>query len=90
MLPNGDIFTNRSFVSSTNQFLLRFDYAATVACDQVYVAWFYDIPASEAIVRTHKPRQKKVCRAMCRACRVLTSFPVPIHCTDSDSWLGSD
>jgi len=53
MAPNGDIFTNRSFISSTNQFLLRFDYAGTAACDQVYVAWFYGIPTSEAIIPIH-------------------------------------
>ncbi len=78
MLPNGDIFTNRSFVSSTNQFLLRFDYAATAACDQIYVAWFYDIPASEAVVHTHTPHATKNCVVSCRAgraCLVLTSFP---------------
>ena len=74
MLPNGDIFTNRSFVSSTNQFLLRFDYAATAACDQIYVAWFYDIPASEAVVHTHTPHATKNCVVSCRACLVLTSF----------------
>jgi hypothetical protein len=83
MLPNGDIFTNRSFVSSTNQFLLRFDYAATAACDQIYVAWFYDIPASEAVVHTHTPRHEKLrCVVPCVPCPDLFPFctdQIPIH-----------